>query len=77
MLAMFAQPDALPGAGEQASFVDREGQFGAEQAGQYVGGHVRAFERMPHAGQVFRCQLAGEQRHVVPHVGVGILVERQ
>ena len=44
MVAVFAKPDALPGAeGEAidaAAGFDRQGELGAEQAGEYVGGHV-------------------------------------
>lgn len=82
MVAVFAKPDALPGAeGEAidaAAGFDRQGELGAEQAGEYVGGHVViAFQCVAEVGQVARHQAAQEGVHVVAHVGVGVLVEGQ
>ena len=82
VVAVFAKPDTLPGAeGEAvdaAAGFDRQGELGAEQTGEHVGGHVVvAFEGVAEVGQVAGYQAAQEGIHVVAHVGVGVLVEGQ
>ena len=77
VVAVFAQVDALPGADVQASIGDGDRQAVSEQAAFQVRGHVVAtFIRMAVVRFILRHQAIKETLEILPHRGVGILINR-
>ena len=77
-VAVLAQVDALPGAERQAPVADRQRQRRAEQRGLDVRRHVvGALERVRPERRVLGHRVVEPRLEVAPHVGRGVLVERQ
>jgi len=72
---VLAEPDALPGAEVELAVRHGHRQVGPQEAGLHVGGHVvGTFAGVPE-GHVLGHDTVEHHLHVVPHVGVPVLVD--